>query len=307
MSRSRACEASTGRGSCPVQAAAARSIDLPSTLRVTWMLPRVALEYGHRWSARAMRSAASAGERCGALRSSDLQAEAAVAGRADPDSGSDQGVSGIKLAALRHAQQRRLEAGSVAHRGQLLGVGTRAALAAHVLGHRQHLPGGRRWSGRGQPGHPARSPRRCREPCSAAWLPSCNPSFMQRNVSSRRKVSSGVGGAANNRSSAFETGFRTVVRPHRQHPSGPPVGWSLVVPTTSSPVEVQERHHGEDTPSRPRATNRPKESAVHVEATRASDCRTSARGGHLRVSIPWPGTVAQSPVGPRRPTGSPRR
>src|SRR6185436_13545241 len=68
---------------------------------------------------------------------SDLQAEAAVAGRADADSGSDQGVAGIKLAAPRHAQQRRLEAGRVADREQLLGVGTGAALAAHVLGHRQ--------------------------------------------------------------------------------------------------------------------------------------------------------------------------
>src|SRR6266487_5146184 len=49
--------------------AAARSMGVPSTLRMTWMLPRVALEYGQRQSARAMRSAASAGERCGACRS----------------------------------------------------------------------------------------------------------------------------------------------------------------------------------------------------------------------------------------------
>nr|WP_272949196.1 hypothetical protein [Kribbella pittospori] len=37
---------------------------------------------------------------------SDLQAEAAVTGRADPDPGFDQSVAGIKFAALRHAQQR---------------------------------------------------------------------------------------------------------------------------------------------------------------------------------------------------------
>jgi integrase len=42
----------------------------------------------------------------------------------------------------------------------------------------------------------------------------------------------GVGGAVNNRSPRFEPSLRTVVRPHRQHPSGPPVGWNLVVPTT---------------------------------------------------------------------------
>src|ERR687892_732954 len=52
----------------PVQAAA-RSRGVPSTLRVTWMLPRVALAYGQRRSARAISSAASADERCGACRS----------------------------------------------------------------------------------------------------------------------------------------------------------------------------------------------------------------------------------------------
>src|SRR5919112_4105168 len=52
----------------PVQAAA-RARGVPSTLRMTWMLPRVALAYGQRRSARAISSAASADERCGACRS----------------------------------------------------------------------------------------------------------------------------------------------------------------------------------------------------------------------------------------------
>jgi hypothetical protein len=49
--------------------AAACWMGVPSTLRVTWTLPRVALEYGHRWSARTIRSAASSNDRYGACRS----------------------------------------------------------------------------------------------------------------------------------------------------------------------------------------------------------------------------------------------
>src|SRR6266545_103755 len=52
-----------------------------------------------------------------------LQAEAAVAGGADADPGPDQGVARVELAALRDAQERRLEAGPIADREQLLRVG----------------------------------------------------------------------------------------------------------------------------------------------------------------------------------------
>src|SRR2546423_982347 len=47
------------------------SSETPSTLSCTSMFPRVAFEYGQRSCARAMSSAASAAESCGACRSSE--------------------------------------------------------------------------------------------------------------------------------------------------------------------------------------------------------------------------------------------
>src|SRR2546425_1697373 len=62
----------------------------------------------------------------------DRQAEATVTGGTDSHPRGDARVGGIELPTLGHRQQRGLEAGSVPDGEQLLWIGTRPALAAHL-------------------------------------------------------------------------------------------------------------------------------------------------------------------------------
>ena len=135
--------------------------------------------------------------------------------------------------------------------------------------------------------------RRCREPCSAAWLPCCNPSFIQRNVSCPRRFPWALA-ARQTTVPAFEPSFGTVVRPHCQHPSGPPVGWNLVVPTTCKSRRGTEGHRprrGRPEPTQGRPVL-PRASAVQAGATRAAvdhaeDLPRVALAISYRAFHPW--------------------
>ena len=82
----------------------------------------------------------------------------------------------------------------------------------------------------------------------------------------------GVGGAARNRSPRLNLAFGRVVRPHCQHPSGPPAGWNLVVPTTCKSrrgLGGRRPRRGRPEPPQGRPI-RPRASAVQAGATRAA-------------------------------------
>src|SRR5256714_1177556 len=63
------------------------------------------------------------------------ETEAAACERADADARSDPGTRQVELAPGGDPQQRRLEAGGIAHGEQLLGIGPRTARTAHLAGH----------------------------------------------------------------------------------------------------------------------------------------------------------------------------
>jgi hypothetical protein len=104
------------------------------TVIVTSMLPRVALEYGHTlWALSANASSLGLDE----VREGDLEfdgeLEAALIVLADAHAGADRGVLDIRLGLARHQAQRRVKAGRVADREELLGIRAVAA-AAHLRG-----------------------------------------------------------------------------------------------------------------------------------------------------------------------------
>ena len=102
------------------------------------MLPRVAFEYGHTsWAARTSSTAASASVTEGRVTSRPTSSlKPPLPSGEQRDLGLDRGVADLGLRAARDDAEGALEAGGVADREQLLGVGA-AARTAHLGGNAQ--------------------------------------------------------------------------------------------------------------------------------------------------------------------------